>query len=416
MYHNSTSLIRSQLTTMHQRGQTEISVMLWFTPLGEQAHDCVSAHMVDSSQGRLCNQTAINLAALVADIARIGFSTLYFRFAQQGKADPSGWASGLWNEAQYQQNFDFISDARRIISGSRGNALSVVYDLGVELGGVWAGDEAANATFRYTIRMWREYASAFGTRSDTLGFSFAAGSAALVYSRVSAQVAAFQQTDALPFMWTLDVYGNELEQLQAMSNALQLIPGELQKPFVILECFYDDVIAFRQFVAAATSLPLQISGVFQWPLQRALASSHPNFSIDYAQDFTAYTTGVAGAARRQQHPRTLMPWHAATATQVLRCCMVVCYSVCEAGFIDASPNPCAIDASQSTCNTTVTWASNAGEACVFLETGQLFACGMTGSAAAPWIAGETQFILNDSRAKGQVIGSIIVHAVKHPVV
>ena len=89
LYHKATPTIRAQLATMRARGQTEIAAMLWFIPFSAPAGDCVSAHMVDSSQGRLCAQTAANLAALTADIARAGFSKLCFRFAQQAAADPS---------------------------------------------------------------------------------------------------------------------------------------------------------------------------------------------------------------------------------------------------------------------------------------------------------------------------------------
>ena len=71
-YHNVTALIRSQLATMSARGQTELVVMLWYAPLNGVYTDCTYAHMVDSSLGYLCNQTAINLAALVQDIAHQG--------------------------------------------------------------------------------------------------------------------------------------------------------------------------------------------------------------------------------------------------------------------------------------------------------------------------------------------------------
>ena len=203
-----------------------------------------------------CNITCTNHPYL-------GYSKLYFRFAQQGDADPSNW-KGVWNEHQYVQNWAFICNARGIIEENKG-AMAVVYDLGVELGGIWANNIPANATYRYTIRMWEDYAMLFKTRGNTFGFSFAGGNANIVNMRVASQLAAYQTTDETPFMWTLDVYGDELAQLTAMSQTglrahllfvvlldllilrahvvpqLSRVPGEVTKPFVILECFYDDV-------------------------------------------------------------------------------------------------------------------------------------------------------------------------------
>jgi len=80
-------------------------------------------------------------------------------------------------------------DARKIVassssSSSSSGGLGVVFDLGVELGGVWAYNAKASAVQTYTTRMWQDYGSAFKSRADCLGFSFAGGNGKTVTNRV----------------------------------------------------------------------------------------------------------------------------------------------------------------------------------------------------------------------------------------
>lgn len=365
LYHTAPAVIRSELATLKARGQTEIVLLLWFVPFPTPTADCFSAHMVDSSQGRLCNQTAANLRALLGDIERTGFSKIYFRFAPQGKAWPT-WPDG-WDEAQYRQNLAFQMDARRIIVGSQGN-MSVVYDLGTELGGIWDRNEQSPMR-NYTLRMWNDYNMLVGSRNDTLGFSFAAG-LAVTKLRVGNMLKVYQSSGETPFMWTLDIYGEEKAILEVMSEVLGEHPGELAKPFVVLECFYDDAEAYQQFSDAASTLPLKIEAVFQWPLQRKKAKTNPNFSVDYPQDFTAYMLGIAG-------------------------------------FVDATPNPCILNAAPQ-CTTTITWTSNT-DSCIF-DKHTVFACGRNGSQLASWIdATPTMFTLHASNNQSSLLlGSIQV--------
>jgi len=132
------------------------------------------------------------------------------------------------------------------------------------------------------------------------------------------------------------------------------------------------VTAFEQFEQAA-SLPLKIDAVFQWPLQREKAKTNPNFSIDFPQDRTGYAQGVAG-------------------------------------FVDATPNPCTLGAAGN-CSVTVSWTSaNAPDACLYVQTGALFACGSQGSEVVPCIgASPTNFTMHASKSAGSLLlGSIQV--------
>jgi hypothetical protein len=80
-----------------------------------------------------------------------------------------------------------------------------------------------------------------------------------VTARVGAQLKAYQSTGETPFMWSLDLYGDDAAELRAGSDTLAANPGEVQKPSVVLECFYDDAEAYRQFSEAAAALPTPCS-------------------------------------------------------------------------------------------------------------------------------------------------------------
>ena len=86
---------------------------------------------------------------------------------------------------------------------------------------------------------------------------------------------------------------------------------------------------------------------------------------------------------------------------------VACQEV-NTGSVDAQP--CTLDAGEATCSTTVTWTSSSPSACIYLQqTGQLFACGQSGSQVATWIgATPCDFVLHESRSAASLqLGSAV---------
>ncbi|MCY3795611.1 MAG: fibronectin type III domain-containing protein, partial [Gammaproteobacteria bacterium] len=85
------------------------------------------------------------------------------------------------------------------------------------------------------------------------------------------------------------------------------------------------------------------------------------------------------------------------------------------GTISASPSPCVIPAGATRCSTTVTWSTqHATKPCVYLKGSEAkFACGATGSKAAPWItaAGRTLELKNGATYAADTLASVFVKGV-----
>jgi len=178
--------------------------MLWHAPFSPEqtaANESFLGHMVDSSLYRPRPQIEANLRDLLATIANLRaagggacFDEIQFRFAVQGAADPGQWEA--WDESQFQQNWNFLYHARRIIGEAlAGTAIRLTVDLGAELGGY-----DLKQTVPYIQRLWGNYRWVF-SGADSYGFSIA-----LVPGRVGHYLRSMQQVGFVPDEIAVDVY------------------------------------------------------------------------------------------------------------------------------------------------------------------------------------------------------------------
>lgn len=273
-FHTNPARVREQLATMYANGQRRIALMLWYLPFWAGAPaDGIYGHTLDSSGAALRPQHAQNLRDVLALIRDTGFEGVNFRFAQQGDADPGGWPA--WNEARYQENWNFIVNTKSLVDSVLvGSGVELVYDLGAELGGLEHGQCLA-----YTRRLWSDYTYVFG-KDDTYGFSFA-----LAPGRVARAIANYDATGARPLAYAFDVYDNLTELLSAAHDELSRA-GEADKPITIQETFYNDAIANGEIRRAAESLGFTLRTLMQWPMARGAAT--PHFSMHYPPLYDAF--------------------------------------------------------------------------------------------------------------------------------
>jgi hypothetical protein len=270
--------VRSQLAEMVANGQKQIALMLWYMPLGASTDadgDGVWGHIVDSSAAKLRPQHEQNLVDLLSDIRCAGFNTLYFRFATQGTSDPGSWSA--WDEPQFQQNWNFIYNTRELIDQQmQGKSVTVVYDLGVELGGITTGQTEA-----YAEKLWQNTNTVWGSTA-TYGFSFATAP-----GRLTEMLSVYDKTGVRPSLYAFDIYGDEQNTLAYVASELSQA-GDLAKPILIQETYYDDAQANTGLRAGAQAQGLKLLSLFQWPIERGATTA--NFSLNYPAKYDAYLT------------------------------------------------------------------------------------------------------------------------------
>jgi hypothetical protein len=277
-YHLAPQTVRSQLADMKSKGQKQIALMLWYMPIGASTDadgDGVYGHVVDSSLAQLRPQHKDNLVALLSDIRCAGFNKLYFRFATQGPADASGWAA--WDEAMFQQNWNFIHNTRTLVDGEMAaSGVEVVFDLSAELGGITTGQAAL-----YTKKLWQNVDYVFGTE-HTYGYSFATAP-----GRLTTMIGIYDETGKRPSMYAFDIYGDETNTMAYLASELKAA-GEQGKPIVVQETFYNDAQANSGLRGGATAQGLDLRAMFQWPSARGSATAH--FSMNYPSEYGAFLT------------------------------------------------------------------------------------------------------------------------------
>ncbi len=95
------------------------------------------------------------------------------------------------------------------------------------------------------------------------------------------------------------------------------------------------------------------------------------------------------------------------------------HSFAASGSISASPQTCIIPSGSSHCSSTISWStSGATNPCIFLNTGQLFTCGASGSAGASWISesGFTFLLKNGNTYGSPTLQSVFVKGARQPTV
>ena len=296
-YHLNPTLIESQLRNMYQNGQRKIALMLWFAPIKTDT----DKHLVNSTHGTLPAQQQSNVRLLVGLIKKIGFTEIDFRFGQQWYSNPGMWSN--WDEARYQENWNFIVKTRQIVETAlSGNTVKRFYDLGVELGGISNGQSQA-----YTKRLWSDYCYMYG-HNDTYGFSIAYHP-----GRLQSLIKMFDSTGSgRPDVYAVDVYGNENNALKTIANELAMAK-EGAKGLIMQEVYYNDLMTYFEIQSAKVKYGLNIHSIMQWPLARNY--THNLSTTDY-QYYYAYGGSITPSGSLTGVPCTLAVGYTKCTTQI----------------------------------------------------------------------------------------------------
>ena len=282
-YHLNPMAVSQQLQMMCDAGQRKIALVLWYMPISRNniATTDVYGHTVDSSGGRMSNSHQANLRNLLNNIystkqmsnGKQCFNELQFRFAGQGHSDPGGWPS--WDEAQYQENWNFILNTREIVENSLINTnLKRFYDLNVEAGGLTHGQMRP-----YVKRLWQDYTYTFGPK-DTYGFSIA-----LEPGRVAELIRTYRETNVLPSSYAFDVYDNIPSRLKSAISELNM-EGQVSKTILIQETYYNDKKTANDLMEIVNETGINLRTIMQWPIHRN--SEIPHFSMNFPLDYLSY--------------------------------------------------------------------------------------------------------------------------------
>ncbi len=274
--HQHRARVIDDLKAMIANGQRKLSLALWFGPVASVATDGVYMHVVDSSAGRLTAQHEKNLTDVITYAGCLGFNEVFVRFAPQAHAAPGG-ATGwdAWDQAQFQQNWEFIYNAHGTAAAAAAlHGVKLTFDLSLELGGL-----EDHQVPRYAKTLWETYYAAFG-KSDTLGYSIA-----FAPGRLASALAMYDATGARPDRFGFDIYDNEDAAMTTIGDELAAATASTS-PLVILEAFANDALANSRFRAAKARLGLNLQTILQWPIGRA--SGALNFSVDAPVSYGAY--------------------------------------------------------------------------------------------------------------------------------
>jgi hypothetical protein len=280
-YHLDPVKVNTQLQDMYNKGQRKLAIMIWYSRLLPGITAPTWGHLIKSDGGRMTEQHEQNLAAVLNKISQIGYNEVMLRFATQGTSDPGGWTA--WNEPLFQENWNFVYNAVHLSETVLGNtAVRRTYDLGVELGGLTGGQ-----TVPYIKKLWSNYVFAFGN-VRSYGFSIAHAP-----GRLARLISDLRTTGNLPGEYAADIYGNEGGAINTIAAELQQA-GELAKPLVVQECYYNDATAFSELLNTSLQRGVKLRCMMQWPIQRG--SAIPHFSMNYPPVYSEYGKPYISAA------------------------------------------------------------------------------------------------------------------------
>lgn len=274
--------ILDQLKTMHDGGQRKIALVLWYDHITtEPLTEGCWGHTVRSNGGALLPQHQTNLRNLLKMLRETKyFNELNFRMVGQGPSAAEDWKE--WDEAMYQENWNFLTSTRRIVLEElKGSPIKVLFDLGLENGGMDRGQMP-----EYMKRLWKDYCTQFG-KADCFGFSFA-----LAPGRVARQIKIYDEVGIRPDLYAFDVYSHIYQNLRAAS--FELTAAGIEHPRIIIqETYYSDPQALDEIQRAQKDFKLDILYLMQWPLERG--RTVPHFSMDYPAGYEAYIKKVSAA-------------------------------------------------------------------------------------------------------------------------
>ncbi len=263
----STGFIEQTLQEMYRKGQRKIALVLWHANIDEDkrnsgskwtapipaGYEHIYGHTIDSAGGALCPQHQKNLKTILTLIQKTGFDSITIRFAAQGVNNPMDWEA--WQEQYYQENLRFILSTKGIVDKTLDGRLPVLYDLGLELGGL------EGFCTEYTTRLWQEYTQQFSA-DDTIGFSFA-----VEPGRVRRMIDIYKTSGCYPVAYPLDVYYNADKAMAYVADEFRAA-GLDNPPIIIQETFYNDMQTCLELETASKQYHLNILYIMQWQVER----------------------------------------------------------------------------------------------------------------------------------------------------
>jgi hypothetical protein len=309
VYDVAKAVIDAKLRSLYAAGQRKISLVLWhffnqysYAPPQTTYLNTYCEMIV--ADGILTSRHQENLSALIAAIKQIGFTQINFRFAPVDISNPRSWSS--WNEAQFQSNWNLIWHTRQLIYQSLNSVPGanprVLYDLGVELGGVWPVPQPyapvnPQVVQQYVTTLWSLYTYNYGV-SDTIGFSIAPG----FPGQISAQISAYDSTSGgRPNAYGFNLYGDEASvasgDYSSFDTQLDFISwelgaaGELSKELFVQETYANSILT-RNALSRAAEKGISFRYLFQWPY-RAGDPADVDDVYDLSPYFSYASTGLS---------------------------------------------------------------------------------------------------------------------------
>lgn len=271
VHHQARGLVSQKLQEMRNAGQKKIAFVIWHFDDGNKHPDDMSCFQVKTSEGRLSPQHATNLKNLLLEVSALGFDEVQLRLAPYKNSAPEWWTS--YNESQAQSNWRVIQHVHQIGDEVRAQSpernFNIVYDLGLELGGLWAVPKSwrkvdnGDVIFRYASMIWNLYVDKYGTR-DTMGFSLSA-SAHTVRGSHEFYV---HHDRGLPAYLGLDIYASNHDP-KTLRNVILDIVNELKARNLMDRAFIQETYFNSTEARAIFDEVAKSHGTFrtlmQWP-------------------------------------------------------------------------------------------------------------------------------------------------------
>lgn len=278
-YHQDKDKVKSHIKSIAESGQKVISIMFWYV-IYPGNPDNVFMHTVDISNGIPSLQYQ-NAKEILEEIKKYNFEQVILRVGSQGNESPEGWPS--WNEESYKKQWRAIDQLIDLFKKElNGTGIESLFDLAGEGAGMEKGLSA-----QFGVRLWRDYTQKYGNLNST------AMSAAYYPGRIKKMVEDFDSAGLpRPQLYAVDIYGTyEWDgSFYRLAKELQSL-GELHKPVLLQETYYNDANTMQIVNKARNEFGLNIVRVVQWNLTRqGNINGDVHFSLVDPSQYSAYKT------------------------------------------------------------------------------------------------------------------------------
>jgi len=242
--------IERQLKLMRKARQEKLGLVLWFTN-STMDEDC-TGFLLNSAGGHLTPKVTGNLRQLIKVAAGLGFNEIQVRFAPMGRNWPTQWTT--WKEDLFAENWSVIESTVSALSDT--GEPRIIYDLGVELGGLKAPGCSQCET--YVKRIWAKFNATFPQR-ESYGFSVA-----IAPGRVLALIQNLREAGAMPTEIAIDTYDPQRPGIKIAKEEMQ--SAQVDLPILIQETLYNSPAMNKALREQAQLYHVRIRAIMQWPL------------------------------------------------------------------------------------------------------------------------------------------------------